>query len=1198
FVQSSDNAYLFINGNKYEKGSPVDYSVPEGIFNIGRQASNGSENWNGFIDQIRISNIARYTEDYSDNFEFTFSDDENTIALLNFNEGTGTTLTDQTSNGDNGTIVGATWSEDVPNASSGNDSTFTFNVEAETDGVIGVSIAADAAQDAAGNGNTAPDLYEVVYNGIAPAVPQNLAVEPGDEQVSLSWDANTEQDLDNYYIYGQSGGMETTTLLSFDGDDDYGSTGIPYTDFLGAEAITISTTFSWSDQDNDGGPSGQGIICNGSSANGHQLELNINGNGNRKINLLWVDGSTPGSPNMQSAVFDYQTINFNVLYNITVVLHSGNVYWYLDDQLLETDEVLYTTLGYYAEVGVPDLNIGRANREYDTYLDGYIDELAIWDRDLSLDEIQSNTISMNALIGYWNFNEGSGTTLTDLSGNENDGTIYGATWVNNYANNIILSRVDTVASSDNTAILSGQTNFREQTYKISAIDTAGNESDLTNAVTTIPYGPQNTGSLVFDGDDDYVDPQALFPDVTNTFTMSMWVKPGSTHEIDNESTAGVAGNQGQRYAVWPIHASDAYGAGHSGVGISIGTNGVSVYENANGYNPPLLVHEATLDEWSHVAVVYTNKTPKLYLNGVLERTGLTSFKTVHPSAGKGDVLGSQSGGFGGGRDGSSLNYYGGWMDEIRYYDRALGVEEILAGMNSVLDHENESGLIGYWRFDDGSGLTAIDMSTSNNHGVINGASWSGELPNQIPPEIPAGITAVAGDHQVSLSWTANSEEDLGGYNLYKALDGQEFQLIYSPNKDTSDYLDLTAENGTTYHYGLLAYDLSQNESALSDTVTAQPVNAAPAIPQSSTITAGDGQVILSWRQNQEWDINSYVIYWDDETGFSIGAENQISTVAHPDTQVTVTGLTNSQAYYFLVTAKDTSSLESESTTELSGTPIDLAPAQPQEFGGTGLEEQIDLSWKPNNEWDLAGYYLYRSTVSGFTPSSTTLIATMGDIDSTYSDANISTGTLYFYVLSALDATGNESEFTAQAAIFPSASRYSILFSTTNDNYQYGKLNIGNGTLSDSIGIELWFNTDSDNDPIIYRKDGFNDDEAYWSLELENSQLHFKGLTKGGSSFDLGSTSDVTGRWVHGAVYIQDDSVRMFINGVNESAIARPIGSLSEKRFIWVGTKGNNIGPDFENQFDGSIYDLRIWATMPDPGLLSKWRWLTVPSNRS
>ena len=29
-------------------------------------------------------------------------------------------------------------------------------------------------------------------------------------------------------------------------------------------------------------------------------------------------------------------------------------------------------------------------------------------------------------MAYWNFNEGEGTTLTDLSGNGNDGTIEGA----------------------------------------------------------------------------------------------------------------------------------------------------------------------------------------------------------------------------------------------------------------------------------------------------------------------------------------------------------------------------------------------------------------------------------------------------------------------------------------------------------------------------------------------------------------------------------------------------------------------------------------------------------------------------------------------------------------------------------------------------------------------------------------------------
>ena len=32
------------------------------------------------------------------------------------------------------------------------------------------------------------------------------------------------------------------------------------------------------------------------------------------------------------------------------------------------------------------------------------------------------------MTGYWNFNDGQGSTLTDLSGNENNGIIYGATW--------------------------------------------------------------------------------------------------------------------------------------------------------------------------------------------------------------------------------------------------------------------------------------------------------------------------------------------------------------------------------------------------------------------------------------------------------------------------------------------------------------------------------------------------------------------------------------------------------------------------------------------------------------------------------------------------------------------------------------------------------------------------------------------------
>ena len=48
------------------------------------------------------------------------------------------------------------------------------------------------------------------------------------------------------------------------------------------------------------------------------------------------------------------------------------------------------------------------------------------------------------LVGYWNFNEGSGSTVTDLTSNGNNGTINGASWStqtpNQYCNNMQISQ--------------------------------------------------------------------------------------------------------------------------------------------------------------------------------------------------------------------------------------------------------------------------------------------------------------------------------------------------------------------------------------------------------------------------------------------------------------------------------------------------------------------------------------------------------------------------------------------------------------------------------------------------------------------------------------------------------------------------------------------------------------------------------------
>jgi hypothetical protein len=100
--------------------------------------------------------------------------------------------------------------------------------------------------------------------------------------------------------------------------------------------------------------------------------------------------------------------------------------------------------GYYTDVTggpipsigpTPDspFKIGAAYSE--AFFEGIIDEVKIWDRALSQQEIQANmynnlTGSEPGLIGYWNFNEGSGGTANDKSQYSNTGTLSGGVrWV-------------------------------------------------------------------------------------------------------------------------------------------------------------------------------------------------------------------------------------------------------------------------------------------------------------------------------------------------------------------------------------------------------------------------------------------------------------------------------------------------------------------------------------------------------------------------------------------------------------------------------------------------------------------------------------------------------------------------------------------------------------------------------------------------
>ncbi|WHY97944.1 glycosyltransferase family protein [Peribacillus simplex] len=182
---------------------------------------------------------------------------------------------------------------------------------------------------------------------------------------------------------------------------------------------------------------------------------------------------------------------------------------------------------------------------------------------------------------------------------------------------------------------------------------------------------------------DLIQIEPLFKELHNTFTYEFWLKPLATIKMEKESVIGVRGINGQRYLIGPGHGESEENAG---IGISVGINGVSVYEHSSNYLPALLVYPINLTEWTHIAIVYRNKTPFLYINGRFKKKGLTSTKENVYASG---LIGGLE----------PYGYYVGYINEIKIWNYGRSEIEINKEMNKTLKG-NERRLFRYWKFNE------------------------------------------------------------------------------------------------------------------------------------------------------------------------------------------------------------------------------------------------------------------------------------------------------------------------------------------------------------------------------------------------------------------------------------------------------------------------------------------------------------------
>ena len=91
------------------------------------------------------------------------------------------------------------------------------------------------------------------------------------------------------------------------------------------------------------------------------------------------------------------------------------------------------------------------------------------------------------------------------------------------------------------------------------------------------------------------------------------------------------------------------------------------------------------------------------------------------------------------------------------------------------------------------------------------------------------------------------------------------------------------------------------------------------------------------------------------------------------------------------------------------------PATPTGLNANAINSfQVQLDWNDNTEIDLANYIIYRSTSSGFTPSSSNRIGESSN--SQYTDLSVNAETTYYYKVSAIDHSDNESPASNQASV--------------------------------------------------------------------------------------------------------------------------------------------------------------------------------------
>jgi len=338
--------------------------------------------FNGKIDEVRVWNTVRSQAQIQANmFNSLVGNEAGLVGYWPMNEGSGTTVVDQSPNTNNGTLTnGPQW--------------VSKQMDADNDGEGDVC-------DASPFGYNDPDADGdgIVDNCDAcPNDPTNTDTD-GDGVCDEVDNCSSTPNGGNYFV-------------DFDGINDY----INIPDHASLDLPTTLTVEAWMHL--DGRTSGtQNIVRKNDNYFLGEIPSNYS-----SFSVLVHRPLPPGS--WDKLTSSYPPCWFEGKWvHVAMTYQSGNWRLYINGEL----DAVRTDITGSLNTTTNPLHIGSVSFAAGNYFNGKIDEVRIWNKVRTQSEIQASMFTPlggneSGLVGYWPMNEGFNATVTDQSPNSNNGT--------------------------------------------------------------------------------------------------------------------------------------------------------------------------------------------------------------------------------------------------------------------------------------------------------------------------------------------------------------------------------------------------------------------------------------------------------------------------------------------------------------------------------------------------------------------------------------------------------------------------------------------------------------------------------------------------------------------------------------------------------------------------------------------------------